>query len=106
MAGIRSFKATNFSDKETSKLQDNIDVYLNQLTNIPLLDGVLLRDVVLSTGSVTKVDHKLGRKLIGWMITRQRASSIIWDTQDTNNNKNTTLDLNCSADVTIDIWVF
>jgi hypothetical protein len=66
----------------------------------------LLEDVVVTTGSVQAIPHQLGRVLIGWMVVRQRASAIIWDTQDDNTNPSATLFLNSSATVTVDLWVF
>ena len=105
MARLRSFKKTNFQDKETSKLQSNLEIFLKQLENLPIVDAVLLSDIALSSSGVTKVDHKLGRKPIGWIIAGQNANATIWE--DTSNTTPTsTLDLNCSSDVTVNLWIF
>lgn len=105
MARIRSFKKTSFEDQETSKLQTNLEIFFKQLETIALLDGVLLRDVELTSGSATKVQHKLARKPIGWMLAGQDANANIWE-DTSNTTPNSTIDLNCSANVTVNIWIF
>ena len=94
---------------------DNIEFVQNSLENsfrsieaCPLLDGHLLEGVDLTNGD-NEIDHKLGRELKGWIITRHRetASNII-DRQTTNNNSARILLLNSSVatKITVDIWVF
>ena len=106
MARLRSLKKSSFEDRETAKLQTNMEIWTQQITNVPIIDGVLLRDIELTTGSVNKIEHKLGRKLIGWMIAGQNANAVVWDSQSNNTTPNSTVDLNCSANVTINLWVF
>jgi hypothetical protein len=65
----------------------------------------ILENVALINGT-TRVNHKLGRKLIGWHIVRQRASASIYDTQDTNPTPEIDLVLVSSANVTVNIEVF
>jgi hypothetical protein len=88
-----------------SRFQDSVEEVLKDISKAPFLDGVLIPDIALVTG-VNVIQHKLGRKLRGWYITRQRASATIWDGQDTNLLPDRTLVLETSADVTVDIWAF
>lgn len=78
-----------------------IDPVLRQ----PILQGNLLKNVALASGA-NVVNHKLGRKLQGWFITRLRASATVYDTQDSNNTPALTLALQSSAAVVADIYVF
>jgi len=94
------------ADRVLNLFQDRVLKSVNPLLNNPLLDGVLLEEVVLLTGD-NVVNHTLGRPLIGWIVTRRRASATIYDNQDANTGTpNLTLVLNSSANVTVDLYVF
>lgn len=71
----------------------------------PLTQGNLLKNVTLASGA-NVVDHKLGRKLQGWVLTRQRAAASVFDTQDLNPTPALTLTLTSSAAVVVDLLVF
>lgn len=103
---MKEFKKFRAIDPDVTKVQENVQEYLRQITQNPVLDGLLLQDITLSSASVTNVNHGLGRAPIGWIVTRQRASSIIWDSQDSNTLPSKTLQLNCSSDVVVDLWIF
>ena len=93
-------------DPETESIQDMIENSFRSVENCPLVDGVLLENIDLAEGDNT-IDHKLGRVLRGWVITRQRLLSSIYDKQDENASKDKTLVLNSSTaqTVTVDVWV-
>lgn len=79
---------------------------INPLLSNPILDSSTLASVQLTTGA-NVINHKLGRNLQGWKITRMRSNfSQIFDTQDANQTPNLTLNLNSSANVVVDIEVF
>ncbi len=78
---------------------------LNPVISNLLVQGQLLQDVSLING-VTVVNHKLGRKLIGWFIVGQDAQASLWDSQTSNQTPQLTLVLNSNADVNCSIWVF
>ncbi len=106
MASIKAFKTTSFEDKDMQKLQSNISTSIDSIVKCQLIDGVLIKNVLLESSKVNSISHKLNRIPIGYIITRQRAQSDIWDSQDTNTNALKTFDLECSADVYVDIWFF
>jgi hypothetical protein len=89
-----------------ARIQDNIVTVLNGITDKEILDGVRLINITLTSGVTNQINHSLGREPIGWIIIRKRTQSDIWDLQDDNVNKNRFLSLACSADVTIDLWIF
>lgn len=68
-------------------------------------NSLILKNVTLATGDNT-LNHKLGHKLNGWVLTRQRAGVTVYDKQDTNPNPSVTLILNSSGNAVVDIEVF
>lgn len=70
-----------------------------------LINGLALKQVSLSSGP-NIINHKLGRNLQGWFITRLRANASLFDTQDANLTPAVTLQLTASAPVVVDLWVF
>ena len=99
---LKQFKKTTSDDKTVTQVQENIEQAITPIISKQIIDGILLRDIVLTTGSTDSVNHKLGRKAIGYLVTKQNANSSIW-----NGTLNSTIiELNCSANVTVDLWVF
>lgn len=78
---------------------------LNPVVNNPISAGVLLKNITLTVGA-NSVNHRLGRKLQGWIIVRQRAAGSVYDTQDSNKFPELTLSLQSSAAMVVDIYVF
>lgn len=79
---------------------------LNPLLKNPALDSILLQNVTLISGN-NVINHKLGRPLQGWKITRMHKNfAQIYDTQDSNQMPQLTLNLNASTGIVIDIEVF
>jgi hypothetical protein len=106
MALIPIFPKLQTGDPVLQRLQDNIAISLNPLVTSPTLNTQVLKSVSLSSGT-NVINHKLGRNLQGWKITRMRDTfSQIYDSQDSNPNPTKTLILNSSVNVVIDIEVF
>src|ERR1700691_5340345 len=78
---------------------------INPFLQNPLNNASILKNVSLTAGSNT-INHGLGQTLQGWYIIRQRASSQIYDTQDSNPTPAITLILQASAPVVVDLVVF
>jgi len=78
---------------------------INPLLSNPLNNGIILKNVPLVEGK-NVINHKLGRTLQGWIMTRVRASATFYDAQDSNSSPQLTLVLYSSAAVTVDIGVF
>lgn len=92
-------------DVRINMMQDRILSVLNSVAVNPILDSDILTDVVLASGDNT-INHKLGRKLNGWFLTRRNAATTVYDKQATNLIPERTLVLNSSAIATVDIFVF
>jgi hypothetical protein len=99
------------TDRTINQLQENIITGVLQLQNqvngqaLPLNGGKILPNVSLSAGLNT-INHGLKKVLTGWFLVRIRANAIVWDSQDGNKSANTTLILNASAPVVVDIFCF
>lgn len=71
-----------------------------------IIDGQLLKDVSIPTGSVVKVPHTLSRKVTGYIVIKKNANAQIWDSEASNTLPTKFLNLNSSANVVISLWVF
>lgn len=92
-------------DPDLNKVQDNLIRTLNPVFNTPIMGGNLLQQIPLKIGS-NSVNHKLGRTLVGWYLTRKRGSADIYDNQDNNIVPASTLLLISDTDIIVDIYVF
>ena len=99
------FQRVQSSDRELNQVQSNISFALAPIVTNPAVFGILLTGQALIAGATT-LNHGLGRALQGWIVVRQRASAIIWDSQDANTTPDSTLILNSSAAVTVDLYLF
>ena len=94
-------------DRATNQGFDQVISTLNQIADMEVMQGQLLQDVKLSASPTdNQINHKLGRKLIGWHLTRKRDASVIFDKQDANQLKDKFLVLSSSLDTVVDIYVF
>lgn len=78
---------------------------LNPVISVPFNDGQTLQSVSLVSGT-NIINHKLGRKLTGWIVVRLRGPATFYDSQESNPNQQQTLLLNSSANVVADIFVY
>lgn len=78
---------------------------LNPVISNPLMSGQLLQPQVLIAGS-NVINHKLGRKLAGWIQVGINGVANIYDTQASNQSPQTTLNLVSDSNVTINLYVF
>jgi hypothetical protein len=103
---FKAFKTLQSGSAELNRIQDNISNAIDPVVKLSILNGHLLRDVVLVSGASQITPHKLDRRLVGYFVTKRNANSVIWDEQATNLNPELTLNLRASANVTVDLWVF
>lgn len=92
--------------KELMLVQTKWRSILNPLLGNPSLDSLILENVSLLKAAPNVVNHKLGRKLIGWRVVRIRAKAIIYDSQDSNQTPDLTLVLITDTDVIVNLEVF
>lgn len=94
------------NSEKTARVQDNIKQVFNQLNSCPLVTGNRLtgdnNEGVQITSSTTKVEHKLGRQPLGYMILKLRGNSVVWMVS----MDDLFITFDCTVDVKIDLWVF
>lgn len=103
---VKTFKKIQAESKDLNKVQSNIEQFIVPFLNSEIINGVLLKDVVLDSSKTNLISHKLGRKPQGWIVIGKNANSVIWDSQSSNTKEDKILELLCSANVTINLWVF
>lgn len=86
------------------QMQVNWAQALNPIIANPLLQGQMI-SATLATGA-NVINHKLGRKLVGWFLVGINAPATIYDTQATNQSQALTLQLTSSAAAQVNLWVF
>jgi len=103
---IQPYKKVRTDDNIVRQIQDAVEIPLKDISSRSILDGQVLSNIELVTGADNIIDHKLQRKLVGWIVVRQSANANIWDIQDLNTRPQTSLVLQTSANVTVSLWVF
>jgi len=84
----------------------------NRIANNALLNGLLLSDVEVTSERVNKIRHKLGRKLLGWIVVMNGRNDIaFYDTQKDNPAPENELwlfpgEVAGASTFTISLWVF
>lgn len=101
MAGIKEFKRVSGATEEVAKLQTRLYEFFTQFTDNPLLNGVLLKNIELTTSNVN-VNHTLGRECQGWIVINKNANADIWQTDASKS----IITLRATAAVKVDLWVF
>jgi len=86
--------------------QDHIEEVLNPVLNAAIIDGVILEDIDLVSGSFTSVEHKLGRKPRGYLVIRKSAAQTVYEEVEDYDNRKLFLKLKASGSVTVNLWVF
>lgn len=94
-------------DRKLEQLQTNVGSVLNPLLDNPLLQGHILKGILLTSGT-NKVPHGLGRELVGWIVVRQFNSATLYDQQQNSPGGDgaSFLTLVASALVAVDLYVF
>lgn len=100
---IKEYRQVPSDNPEISAVNVAIADFTRQLTINPMLDGLILDNVVLGT-AVTMVSHKLGRPWVGWVILTKNAAADVYAP----NRKldSLYLSLQATAPVTVSIRVF
>ena len=86
--------------------QDHIESVLNPVLNSAIIDGIILEDVDLVSGSFTSVEHKLGRKPRGYLVIRKSAAETVYENAGDYDNRKLFMKLRASGSVTVNLWVF
>ena len=97
------FNSDNF---DVNKVQANFKKTIESILASGIIDGLLISDVSLSSGSYSLVAHKLGRPVRGYIAVKKSASAVVFDDETGNTQKDLFVKLTASANVTVTLWVF
>ena len=86
--------------------QDHIESVINPVLNSAIIDGVILEDIDLVSGSFTDIEHKLGRKPRGYLVIRKSAAETVYEDVGDYDNRKLFIKLRASGSVTVNLWVF
>ena len=86
--------------------QDHVEEVLTPVTNSVIIDGVILEDIDLVSGSFTSIEHKLGRKPRGYLVIRKSAAQTVYEEVGDYDSRKLFLKLRASGSVTVNLWVF
>jgi len=106
---LKKINAANVKDlnelgRVVTNLQANVADALTPLQNKPILDGIFLREVAIVSGS-NLIQHKLGRKLVGYFVVSQSAASTFFD--DIQSTTSTTsFSITATSPCKVNLWVF
>lgn len=106
MATLKPFKKIKIPTREVEQMQESISQTVNPVIRKEILNGLLIKDVDLDSGVDNFVEHKLGRKLIGYVVVRKNVPAVINDKQETNQQSDRFLILNCTVGVRVTLWLF
>jgi hypothetical protein len=99
-------KLIQTKDRLIQQFQQNVREVVEPLAANLITQGHFISNVSLTTGITNIIPTGLNQNLNGWIVTRNSANSVIWDKQDSNPTPSQTLDLLCSANCIITLYVF
>lgn len=100
---LSKFYKIQSSDTKVNLLQDAVDKALTPVLNVPLIDGVLLKNVSIATG-LNIVNHTLGREPLGWIVVDKNSSATVY--RQTSAIPDRTLNFVASGSGVFSFWVF
>ena len=89
----------SFVEYRTQEIADFVE-------RCPLIDGRLLTGIEMITGQDNDIPHGLDRVPAGYIVVNRTANSVISTSSAVNKTPKNSLILNCSANVTVSLWVF
>lgn len=98
---LKDLRRTNQTTDEGAQLQSAVSDFARQLTLNPLLGPPAILKGVTISGSAM-IPHGLQRPVQGWIITRIKSNSVIYETASTDKY----LTLAASAPAVVDIYIF
>lgn len=91
--------------EDLSLLQTKWKAIIDPVITLPLNSSLMIPSIRLTSGDNT-INHRLGRKIQGWIVIGNDGNTIIYDKQDANSQTDLTLVLNVSVGCVISLLVF
>jgi len=103
---VKGYSWVTTTDANVDRLQYRLEETLKPVTDSSIVDGVLIEDIDLASGTSTKIAHKLGRKLRGWIVVGRTAAQHVYDENAGETDLDEFLHLTAGGTVTVNVWVF
>lgn len=103
---LRRFESLAVADRDLTRVQERLQDTLLPVMDASIIDGLLITDQVLASGTTSIISHKLGRDIVGWIVVGKNAAQHVYDVQSSNDNPDKFLYLTAGGTVTVDLWVF
>ena len=103
---LRKYERVPTSDPVVNRVQERLFDVLLPVTSASIIDGKLLTDLDLASGTTSIISHGLGRDIVGWIVVGKNAAQHVYDVQSSNDDPNKFLYLTAGGTVTVDLWVF
>jgi hypothetical protein len=103
---IRRFERLTTPDENLNRVQERVEDAILPIAGSPIIDGQLIQNQSLASGTTSTIAHNLGRSPLGYIVVKRDAAQHVYDVQSTNSNPGTTLLLTAGGTVTVDLWVF
>lgn len=100
---MRDFQTINCNIIEVQRLQDNLSNAIGPVLKNLLIDGNLIKNIILVSGVSNLVPHLLGRKPLICFVVRKNATADVWESTASATEK--FVSLSCSANCTVSLWV-
>ena len=100
-----SFTQLSTGSAPVDQVQGYIATALNPLFQLPFASGNRVQDLEITT-SDTIVDHGLEQAPEGWIILKQNAAQVIYESATANDFPGTTIILKAGGTVTADLFFF
>ena len=101
-----ALKRVQTTDFDLNQVQTNLIEVLGPIAANQITQGRLIANVQLITGITNIIPIGLTQPLTGWIVTRLNTSSNIWDSQNLNKTPSQNLQLLCSVNCIISLYVF
>lgn len=105
MARSKAFRKVNTNLPEVQQLQLNVEQFIGELFQNPILSYTFLENVILTAGT-NVVEHKLSRKWRGYIVCARNANETVWDAKATQEQSELYVELAASGPVTVSLYIF
>lgn len=93
-------------DRDLMAAQARIKEFAQAIEDCPLIDGALVEGVEMAATGLKTIEHRLGRKPIGWMVARQNAYAFFREETDGNSIPEKVILIRSTHAVTANFWFF
>lgn len=103
---MKGFSPELQTDTQTTNVQQLIKKFADGISSSAILDGVLVKDVKLTSGQKNTVGHPLGRPIKGYIPVRLSNTTVVYDSPGANPRPSKQFIVSCTVDATVTFWVF